>query len=398
MVPPILAHNAFVRATVTNFFFQLGLSGFVLLPLYIHAIGGTEVEIGVVMGLYSTVGIVCQPIIGPSIDAIGRRPFMLLGVALVLGSTVLAALTASIGALALVRAVQGIGFSAFFVASFSYVVDIVRPSERGWALGIYGSSGFVATAVAPLAGEWIIRHWGFPPLFVLSALLTLVAGALVFQLEELRPGGSVPVRVSGLVRGGLEDVVHLHMLVTMFFGLGSGTIFAFLPTFAESLGVRTLSLFYTAYAVAAIGVRVFGGRLIDTHGRRAVIVPSMFVQAAATGLMALLGLVLTRTSQTPVLPLLFVAGMLSGGAHGFLYPGLAALATDLTPDARRAAVVGVFSAMFLVGQAIGAFAFGYVTHAVGYGPMWGALTAMLLAGSLLSMRLARPGGSQVVRV
>src|SRR5204863_2893365 len=39
--PSILAHNAFVRATVTNFFFSLGLNGFVLLPLYIHALGGT---------------------------------------------------------------------------------------------------------------------------------------------------------------------------------------------------------------------------------------------------------------------------------------------------------------------------------------------------------------------
>ena len=58
----------------------------------------------------------------------------------------------------------------------------------------------------------------------------------------------------------------------------------------------------------------------------------------------------------PVLPVLFMAGLISGSAHGFLYPGLAALATDLTPPERRAAVVGVFSAMFLVGNA-GARAF-----------------------------------------
>jgi MFS family permease len=114
------------------------------------------------------------------------------------------------------------------------------------------------------------------------------------------------------------------------------------------------------------------------------------VQAAATALLAGLGLVLSRASHTPVLPVLIVAGMMSGGAHGFLYPGLAALVTDLTPDARRAAVVGIFSAMFLVGQATGAFLFGYVTHVLGYGSMWSVLTAMLLFGALLSVRLARP--------
>jgi len=121
-----------------------------------------------------------------------------------------------------------------------------------------------------------------------------------------------------------------------------------------------------------------------------VIVPSMFVQAAATGLLALLGVLVTRSSAVPVLPGLFVAGLLSGGAHGFLYPGLAALVTDATPPERRASVVGVFSAMFLVGQTTGAFAFGYVANALGYGSMWAALTALLLLGGLVSLRLAAP--------
>jgi len=74
-----------------------------------------------------------------------------------------------------------------------------------------------------------------------------------------------------------------------------------------------------------------------------------------------------------------------------LYPGLAALVTDLTPEARRAAVIGVFSAMFLVGQTGGAFLFGYVTHALGYGLMWTVLTVSLLAGAALSLRLGHPG-------
>jgi MFS family permease len=134
-------------------------------------------------------------------------------------------------------------------------------------------------------------------------------------------------------------------------------------------------------------VRVAGGRLIDTHGRRAVIVPSMFVQVAATGTLAVLGALVTRSSATPVLPGLFLAGLLSGGAHGFLYPGLAALVTDTTPDERRAAVVGIFSAMFLIGQTAGAFTFGWIANALGYGSMWAALTALLLVGCLVSLRL-----------
>jgi len=386
---PLPRPDPFVWATVTNFSFWLSMNGFVLLPLYIRQLGGTEIEIGFVMGLYSGVGIVCQPLIGPWVDVIGRRPFMLAGVALNVSASLLAALPGSVPLLALVRVIQGFAFSTFFVGAFSYVVDIIPPARRGWALGIYGVSGFVATAFAPVLGEWIVRRWGFRTLFVISALLALVTAALVWPMRETRRDPVLRL-APGIVRAALEDVVRLPMLVSVFFGLGSGTVFAFMPTFAEDLGVTTLSLFYTGYAASAIAVRIAGGRLIDTRGRRAVIVPSMFVQASGTLLLAALGVLVTRTSATPVVPSLVLVGLIAGGAHGFLYPGLAALITDDTPPERRASVVGVFSAMFLVGQTTGAFLFGWVAHAAGYAVMWSALTVLLTLGGVLSTRLARP--------
>ena len=345
------------------------------------------------MGLYSAMGIICQPLIGPWVDVVGRRPFMLAGAGLNLAASLLATAPGGVPLLALVRVLQGLGFSTFFVASFSYVVDIVPPARRGWALGLYGVSGFVATALAPLIGEWVVRTAGFRPMFAGSTVLAAATCALVWPIREARRDVSMPTTLApGQVRAAMEDVWQTPMFVTVFFGLGAGTIFAFMPTFAEALGVTTLSLFYTAYAAAAIAVRLTGGRLIDTRGRRAVIVPSMFIQVGTAALLALLGFMVARTSATPVLPLLFLAGLLSGAAHGFLYPGLAALVTDRTPADRRASVVGIFSAMFLVGQTTGAFAFGYVAHAGGYGVMWSALTALLIVGSVLSLRLGRDAG------
>jgi MFS family permease len=386
---PILAHRDFVRATVINFTFFLGFNAFVLLPLHIKDLGGTEIEIGVVVGLYSAVGIVAQPLIGPWVDTIGRRLFMLVGTVLVLTAAALAALFDSIPVLASVRVLQGFGFSAYFVAMFSYVIDLVPPSQRGWALGIYGVSGFLATAFAPLGGEIIVRRAGFRTLFAVSAALALIPLILIWRLPEKRATGAAALPAPGWLRAGLEDVLQRHMVVTFYFGLGSGTIFAFLPTFAQSLAVAGLSLFYTAYAAAAIAVRILGGRLIDTRGRRAVIIPSMFLQMLGPALLAVIGYTVSRTSATPVVPILFVAGLVSGAAHGFLYPGLAALVTDLSPANRRATAVGVFSSMFLLGQTLGAVLFGAVAHALGYASMWSVLTMLLLIGSALSMGLAR---------
>src|SRR2546421_4690436 len=275
------------------------MNGFVLLPLYIQQLGGTEIEIGFVMGLYSGVGIVCQPLIGPWVDVIGRRPFMLAGVALNIAGSLLAALPGGVPLLALVRVVQGLAFSTFFVGAFSYVVDIIPAAQRGWALGIYGVSGFVSTAFAPLLGEWIVRRSGFRTLFVVSAMLGLVTAALVWPVREARRDAVLRL-APGHMRAALEDVVRLPMLVSVFFGLGSGTLFPVNPAVAEDLGVTTLALFYTGYAAAALAGRVAGGRLIDTRGRRAVIVPSMFLQASGALLLAALGVLVTRTSATPV--------------------------------------------------------------------------------------------------
>jgi MFS family permease len=79
--------------------------------------------------------------------------------------------------------------------------------------------------------------------------------------------------------------------------------------------------------------------------------------------------------------------LVAGAAHGFLYPALAAIVADQAHEARRAAVVGVFSAVFLIGNSGGAFLFGYVAHHFGYGLMWSALAALLLAGAVLSLGL-----------
>jgi MFS family permease len=383
----ILPRSRFSRAIVTNFFFMGSLNGFVLLPLYIHAIGGSEVEIGLVMSLYSAMGIVCQPLFGPWIDAVGRRPFMFFGVALVLMSSLLAVFVRSVPWLGVVRALQGIGFSAFFVATFSYAIDLVPPARRGWALGLFGVSGLASSALTPLFGEWVIRRFGFRPLFAVCALFAAVAGALAWSLHERPRGGDLALPDAEWARAAAQCCFQRHMAVTAFFGLGTGTIFAFLPTFAESLGVTTLALFYTAYAGSAMAVRVFGGQLIDTRGRRAVIVPSMFVQVSAVALLATVGLFAPRMADVPVLPVLFLAGLMAGGGHGFLYPGLAALVTDQVRPAQRGAVVGVFSAVFLLGSAGGAFSFGYVAHAVGYGLMWTFLAALLLGGAVVSWGL-----------
>lgn len=387
-----LTRGAFAQATLVNFLFFLGLNAFVLLPLYILELGGTEADIGLIQAVYSATGILCQPVIGQWVDRIGRRLLMVLGALLVAATSATFALTSSLAVFGLLRALQGIGFSAFFVANYVHVVDLVPVERRGWALGIFGVSGLLATALAPLLGEVALRHLGFPALFAGAMLCAGGAAAGLTRMRGIRPPMASTGHRTGLLRLGMRELLRMHMAVACFFGLGTGVIFTFLPGFGEFLGVRGVGLFYTAYALAAILVRVAGGELIDTLGRRAVIIPSMAVQAGAAFILTLLALVVGPDARLPVVPFLFLAGFMAGSAHGFLYPALSALLVDVTPERRRASVVGIFSSVFLVGTASGALVFGYVAHAFGYRVMWGLLTGVLLTGFAVSFRL-RGGGA-----
>ena len=374
----------FLYAALANFFFFTSANFFTLLPLYIHEQGGTEVWIGVIMGVYSVSGILCQPPVGAWVDRVGRRPFMLLGTSLAALSSAAFLLSASLGLFLLLRLLQGVALSLFFVANYTLISTLVPPARRGWALGIFGSSGLLAGALGPPVGEWLIRRFGYPAFFLNATLWALIALAVTLKTPEPERAAGFPPPGRPPITIGIGTLPPLPLALGFLFGLGVGTVFTFLPTFAERLGVTHFSLFYTGYAGAALLVRAVWANLIDSRGRRAVILPSIFIQAIAP---VLFTLVEVTGPTIPAFPSLMLVGILAGGAHGFLYPALLALGMDLTPEVHHGRVVGTSNAVQLAGSTLGAVLFGSVAQGFGYGVMFGLLTFVLTAGTLVSLRL-----------
>jgi MFS family permease len=386
---PILT-AAFLTAAVANFLFFTGLAGFVLLPIHLRRLGATDGQFGLIMACYSATAIVIQPVVGAWVDRGGRRAFLVTGAVLTSAVAFLfAAAPDALGLFPLLRALQGVAFSIFFIANFTVVVDLVPPDRRGQALGIFGISGLVSGAVGPVLGELVVQAAGFRGLFIVAGILPLLAAGIAAWLSlppEPRPTGARE-GLSGLVRG-IITAPRIPMALGAAFGLGQGVMFTFFPTYAVDLGVQWVGLFAVAYSGAALVLRATASGLADTVGRRIVIIPAMALQAGATVLLAALGSI-ARLLVWPAAPFLAVAGLLAGVAHGFLYPALTALVVDVTPPERRGRVVGVFMAFILVGQAGGAAGFGHLAHAVGYGPMFAILSIALAGACGLAFRLER---------
>jgi len=367
---PGISRRDFWQAAGANFLFFCNINAFNLLPLYIQDLGGSGAEIGWIMGVYSLAAILCQPLVGRFLERIGIKPFLLIGGATTLLTSLLFAfLTALSPLFLLLRLLQGFGSSAFFIANFTLIAEIAPEKNRAEAVGIFGISGLITIGAAPAFGELLIHAFGYQIFFLATALSTLGSLLVVKGLKPPRmtfvPGYSAD--------GGMNGRVLLPLILCAIFGFASGALFAFLPPFAREAGLPRIGIFYFLYSASAVGVRIFGIRLADTWERWKVLAPAFLLNA--TGIFLLL--------WPDPLTTFSWAGVLTGGAHGLLYPTLSALLVDQVGSGHRGRVLGLFSGALLFGTSIGAIGMGQVAHLVGYPRMF-ALTGLLpLLGVLL---------------
>ena len=166
---------------------MLGL--FIVLPVFAieaaHYPGGDNASlVGFAMGIYGLVQAMLQIPLGLASDRWGRKPVILLGLAVFVLGSVVAMQADSLMGLLLGRAIQGAG--AISAAVTALLADVTRPQVRTKAMALVGMSiaaMFVLSLfLAPIMAEWA----GLPGLFALTAALAL-AGMLLLFLQVPEP-------------------------------------------------------------------------------------------------------------------------------------------------------------------------------------------------------------------
>jgi len=216
-------------------------------------------------------------------------------------------------------------------------------------------------------GEEIVRWGGFPALFTVAAAISTVAVALAASVpggapRESPPADSEPWRVDRLqwVLGGTMVCC----------GLAFGAVLTFIPTFVHATGLGRVGVFFGSYTAAAVLTRVVGGGLSDAVGRRAVVLPTLLMLAAAVLLLAFVRSVW----------MLAAAAGLFGLAQGLSYPTLNAFAVDLSAEEHLGRTQALFNGTFNVGVTASAFVFGAVAARFGHRPMFASLRFPPLVG------------------
>ncbi|MFH8134706.1 multidrug effflux MFS transporter [Pantoea osteomyelitidis] len=138
-----------------------------------------------------------QLITGPLVDNFGRKPVALIGLALyILGSAVAA--TATLWPVFLLaRLIQGCAVCCTAVVAFSGVRDRLSGDDAARAYGFLNGALNIVPALAPLLGGLLADAFGWrAPFWFLSAYGLLIGLIVIVWLPETRPADTL--RVAGL--------------------------------------------------------------------------------------------------------------------------------------------------------------------------------------------------------
>jgi MFS family permease len=95
------------------------------------------------------------------------------------------------GIILAVGALFGLGYGAYTSVDWALAVDILpNPRRAARDLGLWGFSTSLPQTLAPLLGGIIIYHlaasgWGYPAVFLLSALASIAAAGLVWRIRSV---------------------------------------------------------------------------------------------------------------------------------------------------------------------------------------------------------------------
>jgi len=297
----------------------------------------------------------------------------------------LAALSPSLDLLIGLRFLQGAAGSAAAVFAPGMLRALYGDEAAVGALGRLGSIEGLTPALAPIAGAWLVRAWGWSAAFHGIALAGALLGSLVWLSRDRLPA-LVSRRSGSGYAALLGDARFMRYALSQAFTLGGLLVFVFgSPTvFVASLGAKL-----DAFIIMQItGIATFivaasaAGRLARRFGAERLIVVGTAI--SLLGATALLAYALLGGADTRVVALLFVPLNVGLGLRG--PPGFhRAVVAARGDDARGAALVVV---AILGSTAAGtAIVAPFITH--GLVPI--ALAAFVLsAAALLLLRWLPP--------
>ncbi len=371
----------------------LDLMGFGLiipiLPTYAKTLGATDAMVGLLGTSFSIMQFMFASFWGGLSDRYGRRPIMLISIAIMIVAYVLFANATVLWLLFATRMLKGFGAANLSVAQ-AYISDVVPKENRTKAFGIIGAAFGLGFIFGPSIGGVLNEYYGVQGVGYFAAALGVVnlLSAYFFLGETLQVKSDKAI----LFPNPFKDIIRFRSIyeVNALFTINFVYILGFSMMqitstllWAEHFGLSEMHIGYTFAYIGLLAVIIQGGLIGQFNkwfGERNLLVFGTILVAV--------GLFTMPFAPTDRFYFELLSLTLLSFGNALLTPTVSTLLTTLAPEDAQGKILGtnqsVGSLARVVGPAIGGLVYGW--HYTYPYVLSGSITLIV---SVLAIRLRR---------
>ncbi|MEU5194910.1 MFS transporter [Streptomyces scabiei] len=296
-------------------------------------------------------------------ERFGRRTVMTASLVVAVTVGLLIPFAPSLGALVVLRAVQGAALAGVPASATAYLAEEVRPKALITAIGLFVAGNSVGGMSGRVVTGWVAQEWGWR--VALGVLGVIAVGcAVAFRLLLPAPkhfvaGSLRPAVLARTVRAHLANPLlrRLYAIGALFMTVFGGvyTVIGYrLAGDPFSLPQGVIGSIFLVYLVGTVSAST-AGKLVGRLGRRG----TLYLAGATTAA----GLLVSLSDSLPVVLLglvLITAGFFAGHAA-------ASSAVSHTAKEGRAQASALYQSAYYVGSSAGSTLGAIAFHAGGWG-------------------------------
>jgi MFS transporter, DHA1 family, multidrug resistance protein len=182
----VVSSKAVIIASTLEAAMYVGYGAFLgFFPIYAKGVGHNDAQIGLIMGAQLTATMLGKPLGGWLSDRLGRKPIILLGLALCAFMLPIVVLAEGFAALLLLSCIFGLGVAIVTPSTTALVADLAKAGRMGSAMGVFGTIWDSGEAAGPiLAGFLIASISYFKGFLVISGLMAFAAVIFAMTIKD----------------------------------------------------------------------------------------------------------------------------------------------------------------------------------------------------------------------
>ena len=333
-------------------------------------------QAGLVTGIFIVGSLIGRLFIGRSINSIGLKKTLFIGLTFYIISTSLYFIHIGITFLIITRFLHGIALGIAGTATGTIVAQIIPNTRKGEGIGYFSMSATLATAIGPFIGLLLTQHTSTEVVF--SLCLALGVFSIITALFVKIPTHIASQKTTVTKRISLSQFIEPKAIpigiIVLLISLGYASVLSFISFYAIEIDlVAAASYFFFVYSLAVLVSRPFTGRLMDVKGANYVMYPAFIIFTV--------GLVLLGFSNNSVL--LLVSGALIGLGFGNMQSCTQAIAIKLTSPERMGLATSTFFIFLDAGLGFGPYLLGLILPYTNYRNLYIGLGILVLVTTAL---------------